>query len=132
MEREIKFRGLSVDGKGWICGSLILPNTENGNTYIQDSNGSGRKVIPETVGQFTGLHDKNGKEIYEGDVFTANTYPFVDNGKPNYNGVLCWVFSGFQYCLTLVNKDKRGISEGINEVLEDGSWIEVIGNIHEK
>lgn len=130
MDRVVKFRGLRTDGKGWVYGDLLCNWTIP--IILSDNDGNEYKVIPETIGQFTGLTDKNGKEIYEGDVFTANEYPFVDNGKPNYNGVVCWVFTGFQYHLTLVNKDKIGISEGINEVLEDGSWIEVIGNIHEK
>jgi hypothetical protein len=61
--RTIKFKGLRVDGKGWVCGhyyddeiqSFIISGI---NTY---------EVIPELVGQFTGLIDIEGKEIYEGD-----------------------------------------------------------------
>lgn len=130
--RQIKFRGLRVDGKGWVYGSLVQPNHKNDKCYIIGWNGAKFNVIPETVGQFTGLLDKNGREVYEGDIFTADQYPFIDNDQPNYNGVVYWAFAGFQYYLTLVNKEKRGISEGVNEPLEDGYWIEVISNIHEE
>lgn len=131
--RQINFRGLRVDGKGFAFGFYC--NIQDKEHYILEPCALGllwTEVIPETVGQFTGLLDKNGKEIFEGDVFTANEYPFVDNGKPNYNGVVYWVFAGFQYYLTLVNQEKRGISQGVNEPLEEGDWIEVIGNIHEE
>lgn len=140
--RVIKFRGLRTDGKGWVIGvpffihserkCFIIDNCQSGKLTQEDSFFDGKEVLYRSVGQFTGLKDKNGKEIYEGDVLTANEYPFQDNGAPNYNAVVEWVFQGFHYVLTCVNTLKRGISEGVNEPLEDAGFFEVIGNIHEK
>jgi YopX protein len=63
--REIKFRGKNQDGK-WMIGSLVTHN--GGCNIISSPNGRPRAVYPETVGQFTGLHDVYGHEIYEGDI----------------------------------------------------------------
>ncbi len=88
--------------------------------------------------QFTELRDKNGKEIYEGDIIVAESYPWFDTGKPNYRSTVEWIYSQWQQVLHCVNPDKGGISDGINEGLNDegyepeepSSWL-VIGNIYE-
>ena len=85
--------------------------------------------------QFTGVLDKNGKEIYEGDILTCNEYPFLDDDLPNYHAVIEWVFTSWQIVLVCVNKNKRGVSDGVNESFEyeEGQKCEyeVIGNIYE-
>lgn len=79
--RTIKFKGKRLDNGEWTCGYFYQ---ESGNTYIiedrQKESMLNRnipyKVYPKTVCQFTGFHDKNGKEIYEGDTIVFNTATF--------------------------------------------------------
>lgn len=107
MNREIKFR--ARNNKCWIyCDAII-----NG-WAILNENGGMAKINPETVGQYTGLHDKNGKEIYEGDILKGTFYGFP---MPEYD----YVFQIYW------DEKEKGFMASYFEPSE----CEVIGNIYD-
>lgn len=139
--REIKFRGRKSNGE-WIYGDLVTTETTDGHpskkdispfdTVLEDT----EEVEENTIGQFTGLHDKNGKEIYEGDILRGFEYPFYDAEADAYNyyAVVDWDADEAQF---YAYKDLargaqvRGISCGVCVDMEDLREMEVLGNIHD-
>jgi len=110
--RTIKFRGLKTNRKEWVYGSFIQNNIDC--PCIIDIYAEQYEVIPQTVGQFTGLFDIEGTEIYEGD----HILPFSLQTKSN-KSVIVYEFNSFRI---------KGESLYWNFDLEQ---IKIIGNIHE-
>ena len=137
--REILFRGKRTDNGEWIEGFY---SAEEYNPYIGKIEYIPRiqiigkcvslGVIPETVGQFTGLTDKNGKRIFEGDIVkctdTINDFEFnavVEFGNPN--GEYNW---GYQLKFISGEESNFDILCWV-DMKETGAYIEIIGNIHD-
>lgn len=137
--REILFRAKHIHplkenrhpDERWIEGYL------SDEKHINSPKLGGEFLIdPKTVCQYTGLTDKNGRKIFEGDILKGFQYPFFFDGDFNYFAEVCW----FDNCkgfgvYTFKNPEAiiRGISEGNTESFEDFSssdW-EVIGNVYD-
>lgn len=141
MKRQIKFKAIRVDNGEWVEGYYVFRPYGKHLIYWKPFDGATQntyhEVIPDTVCQFTGLQDKNGKDIYEGDILTGDDYPFKDEGVRNYDAVVEFIFGCWQGVYVCVNPLKRGISDGVNNVLNyDGDpklKLELTGkNIHDK
>lgn len=142
--REIKFRGRKPNGE-WVYGDLVTTETTNGiptkkeilpfdSAYIDDA----EYVEQDTIGQFVGLRDKHGKEIYEGDIIDFYSafwreleYPNKIDPKHFYRLVVVWNKRDVGFGLVSLREallpPEAQSPSGITQISD--SYL--IGNIHD-
>ena len=138
--RVILFRGKRFSDGEWVVGRLFIDAKEDKHEILAGyvNYRVGWEVAPETVGQFTGLTDKNGKRIFEGDILE-----FEDCGETGYEykegfyftnrAVVAWrhsawEFGKFMYHDSCVLEEMYSSREDFIEIFNHS---EIIGNIHD-
>ena len=129
MDREIKFRGKSLRNDEWLYGDLVHDNIGGSYVYPIDAEGlyKENKVSPNTVGQYTGLKDKNWVEIYEGDILI-----WGENGHKSQPMTVVFKHGSFGYIY--IEDWFHSFAGNTNftfNPLNTDVRFEIVGNIHD-
>ena len=123
--REILFRGKDIKSN-WYEG-LLAHNIAKDEWYISNKAGisTAYQVRPETIGQFTGLTDKNGTKIFEGDIVEYKTGDKFRIGRV--------FFSDFRasFSVTAGKNGSARINNDLFNYIQNGNSVTVIGNIYD-
>ena len=136
--KNIKFKAKGIIGDKWLYGSLVKSPSGTYIEWYEDSICNREEVNRTTVCLFTGFHDKNGKEIYEGDVLRSDEYPFScakDGERDNNFGIVFYFEPSAAFGIKTVKNHESSvisIADGIVGYITQGKLkdFEVIGNIH--
>ena len=141
MKREIKFRGKCSHCDAWAYGNLVdygqdeAPEIHGFDPY-KEGKEEWREITVDrwTLSQYAGVKDKNGREIYEGDILRGDYYPYHDDGEDNYLGIVFYDDEEYLWQVmkfVTAKSERYGISNFINGAFYDVdfSQMEVIGNV---
>ena len=132
--REILFKGKRVDNGEWVYGSLVEALncvTDKNETFIIEQDATyftygefacAVEVKPETVGQFTGLIDKNGSKIFEGDILLKG----FEKVLVKWNANQCrWGIYSNNYEICGFNESTQGYFEVVGNIYDNSELLEV-------
>ena len=131
MNRKILFRGQRLNNSEWIEGNLLLSDDGKvARIIIWNNIGYDEyPVDPATIGQYTGVVDKNGKQVYEGDIIG-----YTDTGETSVFGVVKWYHEGNfyinsdSYCNYTSDNDCANVGYMLNRAT---TKLQVMGNIYD-
>lgn len=140
--RVIKFRGKRVDNGEWVYGFYYnlwnpiqgnrIPVIDESTRFDHDGDSiSVYEIDPETVGQYIGINDVNGREVYTGDVFGTQIQGYSENCVVEYDECCFMLFNGKKK--RPINTQEKSIHKWLPVGTESARYapFEVIGNIHD-